>query len=75
MYIFCRTLMWILSLTALVSSVSSLVIMIRIISACRKNPELLSCGMRKVFLKPIIFMCVGAVSAFISITIFVSVLL
>lgn len=75
MDIFCRIIMWTLSLTALVSSVSSLVMLIRIIVIYRKKLELLSDKIRKVFLKPVILMCVGAVSAFIAITLYINVLL
>lgn len=75
MGIFYRVLMWTLSLTALVSSVSSLVILIRIIVVYRKSPELLSNKIRTVFLKPIILMCVGAVSSFIAIMLYINILL
>lgn len=73
--IFYRALMWGLSLLALVSSLCALIMLTKILVSYRKNLELLTDKIRKVFLKPVILMCVGAVSAFAAIALYINILL
>lgn len=70
----CRSFMWALSLAAIVTSMSALVILVKILRSFWKSPELVSENIMKFFKKPIILMCAGSVSAFASIILFIYIL-
>lgn len=72
---FYRILMWALSLFSLTTSVCALFMLTKILISYWKNFELLTEKIRNVFLKPIVLMCTGAVSAFAAISLYINILL
>lgn len=75
MHSFYRYFMWTMSLTAAASSLSALIMLTRTLFSHWKTPELLADNVKKIFLKPVILMCIGAVCAMISIFLYVGVLI